>query len=86
MHNVQTACAHKLTTIIERFGRTGVHGNERIPFMSAMSMLGAADNEQHSYLDIVYAYGPAKYLALLVTTQDYICKKPRIMTTIPRMI
>jgi serine/threonine-protein kinase HipA len=42
----------KPVLIIKRFDRTG---KIRIPFLSAMSMLGAADNEQHSYLEIVYA-------------------------------
>ncbi len=28
---------------------------QRIPFLSAMSMLGARDNEQHSYIEIAYA-------------------------------
>ena len=44
--------AEKPVLIIKRFDR---HENERIPFMSAMSMLSAADNEQHSYLEIAYA-------------------------------
>ncbi len=38
--------------IIKRFDR---NGNKRIPFLSAMSMLNAQDNEEHSYLDIAYA-------------------------------
>ena len=42
----------KPVLVIKRFDR---HGNERIPFMSAMSMLGATDNEQRSYLDMAYA-------------------------------
>ncbi|MBP6985538.1 MAG: type II toxin-antitoxin system HipA family toxin [Alphaproteobacteria bacterium] len=42
----------KPVLIIRRFDREG--GN-RIPFLSAMSMLGAHDNEQHSYLEMVYA-------------------------------
>lgn len=42
----------KPVLIIRRFDRD----NElRIPFLSAMSMLGAQDNEQHSYLEIAYA-------------------------------
>jgi serine/threonine-protein kinase HipA len=43
---------NKQVLIVKRFDRCGV---TRIPFLSAMSMLGAADNEQHSYLEIVYA-------------------------------
>lgn len=42
----------KSVLIIKRFDRDG--GN-RIPFLSAMSMLGAHDNEQHSYLEMAYA-------------------------------
>lgn len=42
----------KQVLIIKRFDR---HDGQRIPFLSAMSMLGARDNEQHSYLEIVYA-------------------------------
>jgi serine/threonine-protein kinase HipA len=42
----------KPVLMIRRFDR--VQG-ERIPFLSAMSMLGARDNEQHSYLEIGYA-------------------------------
>lgn len=42
----------KPVLIIKRFDR---HNEQRIPFLSAMSMLGTLDNEQHSYLDIVYA-------------------------------
>lgn len=38
--------------IISRFDRKD---GERIPFLSAMSMLGARDNQQHSYLEIAYA-------------------------------
>ena len=57
----------KPVLIINRFDR---YKGERIPFLSAMSMLGAADNEQHSYLEIVYAlaqYGgsPKKDMAEL---------------------
>lgn len=42
----------KPVLILKRFDR-----NEqiRIPFLSAMSMLGAQDNEQHSYIEIAYA-------------------------------
>lgn len=42
----------KSVLIIKRFDRDGGH---RIPFLSAMSMLGAHDNEQHSYLEMAYA-------------------------------
>lgn len=42
----------KPVLIIKRFDR---HNGERIPFLSAMSMLDATDNEQHSYLEMVYA-------------------------------
>lgn len=42
----------KPVLIIKRFDRLG---KERIPFLSAMSMLGAQDNQQHSYLEIAYA-------------------------------
>lgn len=42
----------KPVLIIKRFDRVN---KQRIPFLSAMSMLGATDNETHSYLEIVYA-------------------------------
>jgi len=38
--------------VIDRFERMGFN---RIPYLSAMSMLGAADGERHSYLEIVDA-------------------------------
>jgi serine/threonine-protein kinase HipA len=38
--------------ILKRFDR---QGQNRVPFLSAMSMLGAKDNEQRSYLEIAYA-------------------------------
>jgi len=44
--------ADRAALILRRFDRKGA---ERIPFVSAMSMLGAADNEPHSYLEIVEA-------------------------------
>lgn len=44
--------ANKPVLIMKRFDR---QDNKRIPFLSAMSMLGAKDNEQHSYLEIAYA-------------------------------
>lgn len=43
---------HKPVLIIERFDR---NNQQRIPFLSAMSMLDAQDNEPHSYLEIAYA-------------------------------
>ncbi len=50
---------HRMTTVIDqqvllvtRFDRDG---ETRIPFLSAMSMIGAADNETHSYLELVDA-------------------------------
>ena len=42
----------KTVLILDRFDR---QEDKRIPFISAMSMLGAADNEHHSYLEIVDA-------------------------------
>ena len=42
----------KPVIILRRFDR---EAQTRIPFLSAMSMLGAKDNEQHSYLEIAYA-------------------------------
>lgn len=38
--------------ILKRFDR---HGTQRIPRLSAMSMIGAQDNEAHSYLEILDA-------------------------------
>jgi serine/threonine-protein kinase HipA len=55
---VETA-ADKPVLVLRRFDR---QGNTRVPFLSAMSMLGAKDNETHSYLEIVDAlrrYGAA---------------------------
>lgn len=49
----------KAVLIVKRFDRDN---GQRIPFLSAMSMLGARDNEQHSYLEMAYAlaqYGAA---------------------------
>lgn len=49
----------KPVIFIRRFDRAG---GTRIPFLSAMGMLGANDNEQHSYLEIADAlrqYGAA---------------------------
>lgn len=42
----------KPTIVIRRFDR---QQSMRIPFLSAMSMIGAMDNEEHSYLEIVDA-------------------------------
>jgi serine/threonine-protein kinase HipA len=44
--------AEKPVLLLERFDRDGTR---RIPFLSAMSMLGAKDNETRSYLEIVDA-------------------------------
>ena len=44
--------ADRTGLLLRRFDRDG---EIRIPFLSAMSMLGAADNEDHSYLEIVDA-------------------------------
>jgi serine/threonine-protein kinase HipA len=43
---------NKPVLILKRFDR---EEKQRIPFLSAMSMLGAKDNEQHSYLEIAHA-------------------------------
>jgi serine/threonine-protein kinase HipA len=40
--------AGKPVLLLRRFDR---EGSARVPFLSAMSMLGARDNEQHSYLE-----------------------------------
>lgn len=44
--------ADRTALLLRRFDRDG---ETRIPYISAMSMLGAADNEAHSYLEIVDA-------------------------------
>ncbi len=44
--------ADRTALLLRRFDRDG---GIRIPFLSAMSILGAADNEDHSYLEIVDA-------------------------------
>ena len=44
--------ADRTALLLRRFDRDGDH---RTAFLSAMSMLGAADNEDHSYLEIVDA-------------------------------
>jgi serine/threonine-protein kinase HipA len=46
------AVAGKPVLLLRRFDRAG---KRRVPFLSAMSMLGARDNETHSYLEIVDA-------------------------------
>jgi serine/threonine-protein kinase HipA len=46
------AVAKKPVLLLRRFDRDS---KRRIPFLSAMSMLGAWDNESHSYLEIVDA-------------------------------
>jgi serine/threonine-protein kinase HipA len=50
-HTVRTV-ARKPVIIVSRFDRDG---KRRIPFLSAMSMLGAHDNETRSYLEIADA-------------------------------
>jgi len=53
------AIGDQAVLLIRRFDRAG---GERIPFLSAMSMLGANDREMHSYLEIADAlrqYGAA---------------------------
>ena len=44
--------ASRRVLLLGRFDRDGV---ARVPFLSAMSMLGALDNQQHSYLEMVDA-------------------------------
>lgn len=44
--------AGRAVLILRRFDRTGA---TRVPFLSAMSMIGAGDNETHSYLELVDA-------------------------------
>lgn len=44
--------AGRAVLILDRFDR---QGETRIPFLSAMSMIGAGDNEQHSYLELMDA-------------------------------
>lgn len=51
--------AGRAVLILRRFDRDGA---VRIPFLSAMSMIGAADNEPHSYIELMDAlrqYGAA---------------------------
>jgi len=44
--------ADKNVLVLKRFDRIGIN---RIPFISAMTMLGAKDQEQHSYIEIANA-------------------------------
>lgn len=44
--------AQRSVLLLKRFDRSG---SRRIPFLSAMSLLGASDNESHSYLEIADA-------------------------------
>lgn len=44
--------ADRTALLLHRFDR---QGDVRIPYLSGMSMLGAADNEEHSYLEIIDA-------------------------------
>lgn len=44
--------AGRAVLLLKRFDR---NGKQRIPFLSAMSMLGAQDNELHSYMEIADA-------------------------------
>ena len=46
------AVAKKPVLLLRRFDRDG---KRRVPFLSAMGMLGARDNESHNYLEIVDA-------------------------------
>jgi serine/threonine-protein kinase HipA len=48
LENVASRCV----LLVNRFDRDG---STRVPFLSAMSMLGALDNQEHSYLEIVDA-------------------------------
>ena len=48
---VETVLARPVL-LLRRFDRVGAH---RMPFLSSMSMLGARDNQAHSYLEIVDA-------------------------------
>ncbi len=50
-HRLEKA-GEQAVLVVRRFDR---EGGDRIPFLSAMSMLGARDNEQHSYLEMAYA-------------------------------
>lgn len=45
----------KKVLLLERFDRTGAKFKVRVPYLSAMSMLDARDNETHSYLEIADA-------------------------------
>lgn len=50
-HTLETVSG-KHVLIVTRFDRNGA---QRVPFLSAMSMLGAKDNETHNYLEFVDA-------------------------------
>lgn len=45
-------CAQRSVLLLQRFDRLGTR---RIPYLSTMSLLGASDNESHSYLEIADA-------------------------------
>jgi serine/threonine-protein kinase HipA len=45
----------KRVLLLHRFDREGPRSRIRIPFLSAMSMLSAGDNELHSYLELADA-------------------------------
>jgi serine/threonine-protein kinase HipA len=49
---VEPVANNKAALVLRRFDR---RNGTRVPFLSAMSMLGAADNEPHSYLEIAEA-------------------------------
>lgn len=65
----------KPVLVIKRFDRTN---GQRIPFLSGMSMLGASDHEQHSYLEMADAL--AQYGAC--PTEDMEALWRRIVFTI----
>lgn len=57
--------AGRAVLILDRFDRAS---GTRIPFLSAMSMIGASDNESHSYLELMDAlrqYGAARRRTVL---------------------
>jgi serine/threonine-protein kinase HipA len=54
---------NKQVLIIKRFDR---ENKNRIPFLSAMSMLQAKDNEQRSYLEIVYSLAETGHLLMKI--------------------
>lgn len=81
--------------VVRRFDRTVAF---RVPFLSAMSMLGAGDDERRSYLeiaDVLRAHGaaPRKDLGelwrrvvfnVLVSTNGPACSRPTSMSTTAR--